>query len=264
MQKGFVPIFLLIGILVMASVLSGALYFDKLKLPQPAVNSPIVTTPTPQSVPVDETANWKTYVNDRYGFSFEYPSIWVVKTGDSDSRQYGKYAFFYKTGEKIDPSYMSKRGNEQMTLNMTYEEFDTLKRRSNLPEFTVANKRALRLSTGVYILIDEKSKDVNSKNVLRIFRYPDEENYMEAILASFKLLDQTKEINGWQASCQNIINDPNVKYKECEMEGSYDSAENKKMCEELGGQYQSCSSPCRHDPSATVCIQSCVQLCVFK
>jgi hypothetical protein len=32
-------------------------------------------------------------------------------------------------------------------------------------------------------------------------------------------------------------------------------------CEQLGGVFDECASPCRHDPSAEVCIQSCVQLC---
>lgn len=72
------------------------------------------------------------------------------------------------------------------------------------------------------------------------------------------------EIADWKTDCKNTINKPETKYKECEMKGGYNSAADKKMCEEIGGQYISCASPCRHDPPGTMCIQICLQLCTFQ
>lgn len=49
-----------------------------------------IPSPTPQivspiSIPPDETAGWKTYINTKYGFSFKYPSEWKVQTGIPNS-----------------------------------------------------------------------------------------------------------------------------------------------------------------------------------
>lgn len=68
----------------------------------------------------------------------------------------------------------------------------------------------------------------------------------------------------WKISCKNIINDPKTKYKECGMKGDYNSADDKRMCEEIRGRYISCASPCRHDPPGTMCLEVCVRLCIFQ
>lgn len=36
-----------------------------------------------------------------------------------------------------------------------------------------------------------------------------------------------------------------------------------RLCRDLGGRYESCGSPCRHDAQARVCIQMCVSYCRF-
>ncbi|MBI4100463.1 hypothetical protein HY439_01850 [Candidatus Microgenomates bacterium] len=94
MQKGFAPIFILVGILVITAVVSGTYYFLKLKTPQPRICTMDVKTcldgssvgragpncefaPCPKSspspTPIDETANWKTYINKQLGFSIKGP-----------------------------------------------------------------------------------------------------------------------------------------------------------------------------------------------
>lgn len=73
--------FLLVGLiaLIAAAVASAATYFtlNSQKTAQlPAQPTPIVQaqpTPTP-----DETANWKMYTNNSYGFSFKYPSTFRI------------------------------------------------------------------------------------------------------------------------------------------------------------------------------------------
>lgn len=80
MQKGFAPILILVGILVIIGIAGGAYYLGKSQNSQPKSQSQVVSqTPTPSPnanlVPnaSAETANWKTYINDTYAFQIKYP-----------------------------------------------------------------------------------------------------------------------------------------------------------------------------------------------
>lgn len=99
MQKGFVPVYLLIGVLILAA-LGGAYYlqskeallhFGKSQTPIPQTQNPVVVSQTPQASP-NETANpdliganWKTYINQSFRFSMKYPNDWIVKENGSNS-----------------------------------------------------------------------------------------------------------------------------------------------------------------------------------
>lgn len=75
MQKGFAPILLLFGIVIIVAIAGGAYYFGKLSL-KPSQSQASVT-PSPQPVKVDETVNWKTYDSEDYNIS--YPSDWSIE-----------------------------------------------------------------------------------------------------------------------------------------------------------------------------------------
>jgi hypothetical protein len=62
-----IPFLLVILVLLLAS--TGFLYYQNINL-QKQISSLKNTTPT--TTP-DPTANWKTYTNDKLGFSFKYP-----------------------------------------------------------------------------------------------------------------------------------------------------------------------------------------------
>lgn len=116
MQKGFTGVYMLIGIFILAVIVMivPLPYFQKFDMfcfpCPPNQNCPtcpkagwhlgtslykqIVTkyqsnihqeeltrivSPTPQPVLTDETANWKTYTNTDYSFSFQYPPSWNQK-----------------------------------------------------------------------------------------------------------------------------------------------------------------------------------------
>lgn len=87
-QRGFVPIYLLIGAVILVA-LSGALYFGKLPL-NPATSQPQVTvtptprpqisiTPTPQQLRLDKSSGLVTYASSKNSFSVQFPKQWVVK-----------------------------------------------------------------------------------------------------------------------------------------------------------------------------------------
>ena len=82
MRKGFAPLLVLVVIAVILTAV-GAIAYLQFK-PKSAPQSQ--STTTPQSTPVaqsisapDETANWKTYANTKYNFSFKYPPEWIFE-----------------------------------------------------------------------------------------------------------------------------------------------------------------------------------------
>lgn len=50
-------------------------------------------------------------------------------------------------------------------------------------------------------------------------------------------------------------------YQECSTNGDRIDPS---QCQQLGGNFVGCDSPCRHNPLAKTCIQSCVQTCTIK
>lgn len=65
-SKGFAPIFIVI---IIAALVGGyLLYQNQSKLTPPFQ---LITKPSP--TPIDETANWKTYINKYYNFEIKYP-----------------------------------------------------------------------------------------------------------------------------------------------------------------------------------------------
>lgn len=86
MQKGFVPILILLGVLVIAGLVGGAFYLGKSANLQKTAPGPVITpqtqTPSPKvsALPLqtltpitDETTTWKTYTNSKIGFEIKYP-----------------------------------------------------------------------------------------------------------------------------------------------------------------------------------------------
>lgn len=81
MQKGQAQVLILAGIVILLAVAGGIFYLGRITAPK---LQNITTSPTPQPSPVDETANWKTYTNTKYGYSLKYPpeTILEEKPGD--------------------------------------------------------------------------------------------------------------------------------------------------------------------------------------
>lgn len=107
-EKGFSPILVLTGVLILVAVGGGAYYLgttkNKPQLQNQVIISPVKPSPTP-----DETANWKTFQSQK--FTFMYPSDWLIE----DPKPYdqlarltykeggNKYKFIIETGGKGGP-----------------------------------------------------------------------------------------------------------------------------------------------------------------
>ena len=77
-QRGFIPILILVGILVIAVAVSGAYYMGTRKPATVPSPTPVVTSSSPSDASpapngAGETANWKTYTNTKLGYEIKYP-----------------------------------------------------------------------------------------------------------------------------------------------------------------------------------------------
>lgn len=73
-QKGFSPLFIILGIILVIGIVGGAYYLGKAQNPKPQPQNPVITSQTPK--PTDQIVNWKKF-NSQY-FSFSYPNQWQV------------------------------------------------------------------------------------------------------------------------------------------------------------------------------------------
>ena len=71
-NRGFVPILILVLIALGAAGYFGYKYFR----PTTSINNP-TPFPTP-TIGINPKTGWKIYTNTKYGYSFEYPSQWLI------------------------------------------------------------------------------------------------------------------------------------------------------------------------------------------
>lgn len=80
-QAGFAVLWIIVGILILAVVASGAYYLGRVTVPKTQPQSQIVTSsPQPTTSPViDETASWKLFNRETLGVKFKYPPEFYYK-----------------------------------------------------------------------------------------------------------------------------------------------------------------------------------------
>ncbi|MBI2020732.1 hypothetical protein HYS94_04985 [Candidatus Daviesbacteria bacterium] len=138
MQKGFAPLLIIVGILVVGLIAGGAYYLGSVGAPKP--QTPVVNqTPQPTA---DETANWKTYTNENLEFTIKYPSDWTVHEFPVDTQYKLLHLIFTSRPEdiKLSTNYNSRNGFT-ITVNTSLHNQDTLQRegRDKGPNFAGFN-----------------------------------------------------------------------------------------------------------------------------
>ena len=81
-----------LGVIVLAGIAYGAYFVGKSEIQNPKSETPVTVTPsTPTAeeptMTTSVTANWKTYENKEYGFSFKYPKDYVVESYPATSSE---------------------------------------------------------------------------------------------------------------------------------------------------------------------------------
>ena len=114
-------VFLILGVVIGASGLWAYQKYSPFLNKQPVNQTASTSMPTPTS---DPTANWKTYTNTKYYFSFKYPSEWIDVT-DQRSKELDRECRL-KTDrnefingtllDKVDPSFIERPWSKQYSI----------------------------------------------------------------------------------------------------------------------------------------------------
>lgn len=169
------PLFLLILVLMVGAGLAGY-WLGRSPLNQ-------ISTPTPVATAIDETANWKTYTNSDYDFSFKYPSSATYKVTN-----YSGSKFSLTLNNLTDYQYTDLTvfvGNNWYFMNA---EADTTRNfavagitayREELPQGQNPPQTLIYIKRGADYITIQLVKDVGDTVIEKTF---------EKILATFKFL----------------------------------------------------------------------------
>jgi hypothetical protein len=197
----------LVTIIIFLLSATGFLYYQNQKL-KITVSNPqqgqITLTPTllPSTIP-DPTANWKTYTNTKYGYSFKYPSEWKTRSFAGSQESVDSASSF--SLETIDSDSRAMVKLDLNNFNTGYlKKYAPTGSEDILPiqkQFGENNFYYYGAGGGGVNYTDQYFYKLNGKILLFVFNgpYGDNDNlpskqthsYEAQVLSTFKLLDNT-------------------------------------------------------------------------
>lgn len=215
-QKGFTPIFLLIVILVVMGFVGGGVYLSKKNAStikactqdskQCADGSLVYRIGTncefadcPATPSADETANWKTYTNTKYGYSLKYPSSLIIEesndpNGNVDQTMISNHSISEYSSKKINPED-SEEFIMSIGIPRTSSIRDITQAKSNykdfykgsLEDYTVGGEKGFRTTNGTPIIIVHNNKEYFF--ILSPYSIKNYKNDFYKILSTFKFIN---------------------------------------------------------------------------
>ena len=217
MRRGYLTPPVLIGLAIICLVTAATIFFNTFLIRN--AQNPETPNPTP-SPQTDETANWKTYVNDDYDFSFQYPENWEfnqVKNpkDDPDLRPAG-IGEFSTFGYPYIRFFDLVDKKSRLKIAVITENLNNLEKSLNINSNTSINgRKVLKYSTGAYVLLEPRTNEL-----LWMYGVEYQSKYFDHILSTFKFLDQPIE----GEFCGGIAGLPCPSGFECVLDGDYPDA----------------------------------------
>lgn len=123
-QKGFSPLFIILGIILVIGIAGGAYYLGRQNIFKSQSQNPMVTTkpistpsvqPTPTNASLSaiiDTSNWKKFTSKTEGFTLLYPPEWIIEDSSSGNCAHTKLngsdcrdRFAFKSPDNLLVSY---------------------------------------------------------------------------------------------------------------------------------------------------------------
>ncbi|OGM29883.1 hypothetical protein A3D84_05900 [Candidatus Woesebacteria bacterium RIFCSPHIGHO2_02_FULL_42_20] len=235
----------------------------------------------------EETTGWKTYRNEDIGFEIKNfgdsnlielaSRVWISKLGKNQSLQ--KYPDFISLTDGFVIS-IEKHENKgvllETILNNEAQAYKTEKGSGSGKLLSGPNNHTF-IEKSAYIM-----KIFQVVEITQVFIPKDNENYilityaiedpnnnsyettLNQILSTFGFLGTPDENEAIRKSCKSAQGYWLEEYNECASPGgNYFKAGYDEECLKLGGKFQDCVSPCRHDLIKNNCETVCVQVCKF-
>ena len=197
----FIGVFLLSGIglavfMQWTSIKQQKAYEDtKAGLPQHKASlsaSQLISQSEGTTTPTDIT-EWKTYKNDQYGFEFQYPKGWEVKTEIGNLNIFNIYSTNNDKNDSITLSVNALLTNENL--------FDAFKRVNGVEPSNLQNKEISISGLRAFEYINVTGNNTYTStaflyknNFFQIISYKESQNYIN-LLSTFKFTNQTDTTN---------------------------------------------------------------------
>lgn len=244
-------LFSILGVLLVSAIIY--LYLQNQKFQKQVLNPPIsptiqapspssqIVSPTPKTVssislPPDETAGWKTYTNNTYGFSIKYPIDWLIKCNEPTNEWLSADICNIATpNTKFDHGERISGAGIGIGIEKPNPNYNSLEEKVAFDEKNYQYKSVSKIINGTkgYLLTSNTNNAFVTKTTdyfIIISWFPLNKanplsTTIDQILSTFKFVDQTSQI-----SC-TADSDCGVNICDCKADLEKNILVNDKLCE---------------------------------